>query len=198
MNGKRKCDGNQQAISTTSGMRIDALRKCSLLTRLPDMQLTLPSKCSARRGPTKTIPASRASALDNPNPLRPLGNVRPLPLRTTERDATESYDPFAGRGESRLLLRFSLSFCLLCPLAIAADQASADPPADPAEGQHDMLLLLPDGPVHLRVRVTDDGKTLKQTRQDYLTNAGRLFGYRPGRKTQPHRSKKTRLVCQWT
>lgn len=36
-------------------------------------------------------------------------------------------------------------------------------------GRHDMLLLLPDGPVHLRVHVTDDGKTLKQTRADYLT-----------------------------
>ena len=37
-------------------------------------------------------------------------------------------------------------------------------------GQHDMLLLLPDGPVHLRVRITDDGKPLKQMREDYLTH----------------------------
>lgn len=74
--------------------------------------------------------------------------------------------------------RLAVSACtvalllLLClgPLAIAADQASSNPAAgeDDELGQHDMLLLLPDGPVHLRVRVADDGKTLKQTRKDYL------------------------------
>jgi Ca2+-binding EF-hand superfamily protein len=53
---------------------------------------------------------------------------------------------------------------------VAADRASSDPAGreHDAGGQHDMLLLLPDGPVHLRVRVTDDGKTLQQTREDYL------------------------------
>ncbi len=35
-------------------------------------------------------------------------------------------------------------------------------------GQHDMLLLLPDGPVHLRVHLTDNRIPLQQTRKDYV------------------------------
>lgn len=37
-----------------------------------------------------------------------------------------------------------------------------------AAGQHDMLLLLPDGPVHLRIFVTDGGQSLKEAREVYL------------------------------
>ncbi len=37
-----------------------------------------------------------------------------------------------------------------------------------AGGQHDMLLLLPDGPVHVRVHVTDAGVPLKKRREDYI------------------------------
>lgn len=35
-------------------------------------------------------------------------------------------------------------------------------------GQHDMLLLLPDGPVHLRIHISDGGRSLQQMRNDYL------------------------------
>jgi Ca2+-binding EF-hand superfamily protein len=45
-------------------------------------------------------------------------------------------------------------------------QANAQDPGK--KGQHDMLLLLPDGPVHLRVYLTDAGRTLKETREAYL------------------------------
>ena len=40
--------------------------------------------------------------------------------------------------------------------------------AQPTKGQHDMLLLLPDGPVHLRVFVTDGSRSMKETRDEYL------------------------------
>jgi hypothetical protein len=36
------------------------------------------------------------------------------------------------------------------------------------KGQHDMLLLLPDGPAHLRVHITDNGNPLQDTRQQYI------------------------------
>lgn len=36
------------------------------------------------------------------------------------------------------------------------------------EGQHDMLLLLPDGPIHLRVYLSDGGRSLNETRGEYL------------------------------
>jgi Ca2+-binding EF-hand superfamily protein len=39
---------------------------------------------------------------------------------------------------------------------------------DAEKGQHDMLLLLPDGPIHLRVNLSDAGRSLKQTRGEYL------------------------------
>lgn len=78
---------------------------------------------------------------------------------------------------SSLLIVFGcLSMVAAATLSQAAERAgssakvvsSATAEGNHAPGQHDMLLLLPDGPVHLRVRVTDDGKTLKQSRQDYL------------------------------
>ncbi|MEZ6129498.1 MAG: hypothetical protein R3C59_12515 [Planctomycetaceae bacterium] len=36
------------------------------------------------------------------------------------------------------------------------------------KGQHDMLLMLPDGPVHLRIFVTDGGRSLEEARTAYL------------------------------
>lgn len=36
-------------------------------------------------------------------------------------------------------------------------------------GQHDMFLILPDGPVHLRVLISDGGRSLAETRADYMT-----------------------------
>lgn len=36
------------------------------------------------------------------------------------------------------------------------------------DGQHDMLLLLPDAPLHLRVTITDGGVPLQKTREDYM------------------------------
>ncbi|MCA9135458.1 MAG: EF-hand domain-containing protein [Planctomycetales bacterium] len=35
-------------------------------------------------------------------------------------------------------------------------------------GRHDMVLLLPTGPMHLRVMISSEGKSLEQSRQDYL------------------------------
>lgn len=60
-----------------------------------------------------------------------------------------------------------LSICLW--LLLAAPAFAVGETAVPENGRHDMLLLLPDGPVHLRLRVTDDNRPLEQIRQDYLT-----------------------------
>lgn len=35
-------------------------------------------------------------------------------------------------------------------------------------GQHDMLLLLPDGPIHVRAWITDNGQPLAQVRRNYI------------------------------
>ncbi|RCS43543.1 hypothetical protein DTL42_18780 [Bremerella cremea] len=40
--------------------------------------------------------------------------------------------------------------------------------AEPAAGQHDMLLLLPTGPIHVRAWITDGGQPLQQVRQNYI------------------------------
>ena len=56
-------------------------------------------------------------------------------------------------------------FGLTCSQAFA--QNSADDTADGAD-QHDMLLLLPTGPIHLRMLISSDGKPLRKTRSDYL------------------------------
>lgn len=52
-------------------------------------------------------------------------------------------------------------FAMQLPAAdTAIDQSSA--------GQHDMLLLLPTGPLHLRVMIASQGGSLEQSRRDYL------------------------------
>ena len=63
----------------------------------------------------------------------------------------------------------------LCGSASFADQSDAgqlgdgQSDADQSDvGQHDMLLMLPDGPVHLRVRITDNGNPLEDTRRNYI------------------------------
>lgn len=56
----------------------------------------------------------------------------------------------------------SLYLLVACP---ALTRGAATPP--PA-GIHDMILLLPDGPIHLRVRVTDGGHPLEHTRQQFV------------------------------
>ena len=58
------------------------------------------------------------------------------------------------------LIRTLLLAICLTP---ATGQLAAQEP-----GRHDMLLLLPAGPVHLRVRITDGGKPLRQIRAEYL------------------------------
>lgn len=65
---------------------------------------------------------------------------------------------------------------ILCMSANSGDgqDANATVTATGAEvsyGQHDMLLLLPAGPMHLRVMIASQGKSLEQSRRDYL---GRL------------------------
>lgn len=39
---------------------------------------------------------------------------------------------------------------------------------EPIAGQHDMLLLLPEGPIHVRAAITDAGQPLDQVRQNYI------------------------------
>jgi Ca2+-binding EF-hand superfamily protein len=56
-------------------------------------------------------------------------------------------------------------FCTFAVIANANDRATA---SDSESGQHDMLLMLPDGPVHVRVRIVDGGHPLKNTRDMYL------------------------------
>jgi Ca2+-binding EF-hand superfamily protein len=55
-------------------------------------------------------------------------------------------------------LLFLLLHCCI-PFVAAAENAA---------GQHDMLLLLPDGPVHLRIQISDSGRSLQKMRDDYL------------------------------
>ena len=66
-----------------------------------------------------------------------------------------------GRWGGALLVAMLLIFC-----AGAAPDAMAKGPV----GQHDMLLLLPDGPVHLRIEISDGGRSLQQMRDDYLAH----------------------------
>ncbi|QDV47781.1 transaldolase/EF-hand domain-containing protein [Stieleria neptunia] len=63
------------------------------------------------------------------------------------------------------LLTIVLLFTVQLPI-LAVAQTATD--AEPSSGMHDMLLLLPNGPLHLRVQITNEGKSLEQTRQDYL------------------------------
>ncbi|MFK8112424.1 MAG: hypothetical protein AB8B91_09485 [Rubripirellula sp.] len=53
-----------------------------------------------------------------------------------------------------------LVMCLAVAPTLVAEDASL--------GQHDMLLMLPDGPVHLRVKVTDSGSPLQDSRRQYI------------------------------
>ncbi|WP_372896597.1 hypothetical protein [Stieleria sp.] len=63
------------------------------------------------------------------------------------------------------LASVALASIVLAPIIPAAAKgADAERPS----GMHDMLLLLPNGPLHLRVQITNQGKSLEQTRQDYL------------------------------
>lgn len=50
----------------------------------------------------------------------------------------------------------------------AKEQLAKEQLPGASAGVHDMLLLLPDGPVHLRVTVTEAGKSLKAMREDFL------------------------------
>lgn len=70
-----------------------------------------------------------------------------------------------------LAVRFRSCFALLVTAVLLlqgwfAPPASAESPA----GQHDMLLLLPEGPVHLRIQISDNGRSLQQMRDDYLAH----------------------------
>lgn len=60
-----------------------------------------------------------------------------------------------------------LTMTLLVVLCIAAQRGTAQT-GDVSAGKHDMLLLLPDGPIHLRVTVTEAGKSLKAMREAFL------------------------------
>jgi hypothetical protein len=56
------------------------------------------------------------------------------------------------------------------PAALAAEELrqSTPSPADGEGGRHDMLLLLPHGPLHLRLQLSDRGKSLQTQREEYL------------------------------
>lgn len=62
---------------------------------------------------------------------------------------------------------FTLSILFIFALLIAGQLGNAQI-KDAATGVHDMLLLLPNGPVHLRVTVTEAGKSLRTMREDFL------------------------------
>lgn len=63
-------------------------------------------------------------------------------------------------GKTRITLSLLLAWSL-CGVVTSAE------PAARVAGQHDMLLLLPEGPVHVRLRITDGGQPLEQLRQEY-------------------------------
>ena len=54
-----------------------------------------------------------------------------------------------------------LASLLVCSMGVTHGQEA---------GRHDMLLMLPDGPVHLQVDVTDAGKALTTLREEFLGN----------------------------
>ena len=69
--------------------------------------------------------------------------------------------PRPRRGEK--MLPFII---FLITVLVTSRPAAAQPPAD--SRQHDMILMLPRGPVHLRLDITAGGKGLRQMREDYL------------------------------
>lgn len=78
-------------------------------------------------------------------------------------DCGLSKSDLKGAGAFGWTLPF-LAFGLLVSFVCASDGRASDPHA----GHHDMLLILPDGPVHLRIRITDNGNPLQDTRQQYI------------------------------
>lgn len=55
-------------------------------------------------------------------------------------------------------------------LAICGSCATAtDAPAEMDSGKHDVLLLMPSGPIHIRVAIAETGKPLEQMRRDFMT-----------------------------
>ena len=70
-----------------------------------------------------------------------------------------------------LTLRRSMTLLTSLLLGIASMVCAQDGTAkdrELASGEHDMVLLLPDGPVHLQIQVADAGKSLQTLRQDYM------------------------------
>lgn len=61
----------------------------------------------------------------------------------------------------------SLALTALIVLLMAAQRVSAQT-SIASQGVHDMLLFLPDGPVHLRVTVTEEGRSLKALREEFI------------------------------
>lgn len=67
------------------------------------------------------------------------------------------------RGDWKRLI--TIAFLLSTQTVVLGEQSST---SQASSGMHDMLLLLPTGPLHLRVMITSDGKSLEQSREDYL------------------------------
>ncbi|MEM9586916.1 MAG: hypothetical protein AAGA03_06510 [Planctomycetota bacterium] len=69
----------------------------------------------------------------------------------------------------RWLLTIFVLFGPFDSIGLAVDQGSRSEFGDlPPAGQHDMLLLLPDGPLHMRLHLSDGGRSLAVVRQQYL------------------------------
>lgn len=103
-----------------------------------------------------------------------------FPARPVEREASV---PLRGRLAGFWLGSESATLVLLVCLAVVAggpratgqvkvspEGGSSSRIGSPVGGQHDMLLLLPSGPLHLRAHISDAKKPLKEVRQQYLSD----------------------------
>lgn len=81
------------------------------------------------------------------------------------------YNRFHRLAETRfaaMLRAFSTSMLLVAVVLSSPSCAFAVEPDSSVAGQHDMFLILPDGPVHLRIVISDGGQSLGQKRVVYL------------------------------
>ncbi len=72
---------------------------------------------------------------------------------------------------AEIMLRLTVCGLLIASLSLVAKaQSSSIDEKQHSQQRHDMILMLPKGPVHLRVDITAGGRGLLQLRQDYLAS----------------------------